>query len=237
MTLIDPHDTRTPAAQASATLYRDIHKGIRAELFALTSAAGNIDPSYRRARAELAVHVGRVVDLLESHAGHEDAVIDPVLAEFRPDLSEKICTDHARIDARMVALRTQADEAADGADGGHREAMYSLYLELASFTGAYLEHQDVEERVVMPALLAAVGEQACAVLHGRIVGSIPPQQMASSLAIMLPAMNIDDRAEMLGGIRGGAPADVFQGVWGLVGSVLTVRDREALAARLGLADA
>ena len=38
--------------------------------------------------------------------------------------------------------------------------MHRLYLELASFTSAYLEHQDVEERVVMPALEAAIGVES-----------------------------------------------------------------------------
>jgi hypothetical protein len=59
--------------------------------------------------------------------------------------------------------------------------------------------------------------------------------MARFLALMLPAMNLDDRAEMLGGMRAEAPPEVFEGVWGLAGSVLDLGDRAALAARLGLA--
>ena len=51
---------------------------------------------------------------------------------------------------------------------------------------------------------------------------------------MLPAMNLDDRAELLGGMRAGAPAEVFQGVWGLAESVLDPRDLAPLAARLGV---
>ena len=58
--------------------------------------------------------------------------------------------------------------------------------------------------------------------------------MARSLAVMLPAMNLDDRAELLGGMRAGAPAEVFQGVWSLAGSVLAPADRAALATRLDL---
>ena len=58
--------------------------------------------------------------------------------------------------------------------------------------------------------------------------------MAQSLALMLPAMNIDDRTELLGGMRAGAPAEVFDGVWSLAGSVLDADDLAALARRLGL---
>ena len=40
-------------------LYRDIHKGIRAELFAVTTAAGSLDPGDRAGRADLARHVAQ----------------------------------------------------------------------------------------------------------------------------------------------------------------------------------
>jgi hypothetical protein len=52
---------------------------------------------------------------------------------------------------------------------------------------------------------------------------------------MLPAMNIDGRAELLAGMRAGAPPQVFEGVWGLAASVLTPVDHAALADRLGVA--
>ena len=86
----------------------------------------------------------------------------------------------------------------------------------------------------MPALMDAVGFDAVLAMHQAIVGSIPPEQMAASLAIMLPSMDVDDRAELLGGMRAGAPAEVFEGVWALAGSVLAPKDHQALAIRLDL---
>jgi hypothetical protein len=59
--------------------------------------------------------------------------------------------------------------------------------------------------------------------------------MAQALALMLPALNIDDRTELLGGIRASAPAPVFEGAWGLAGSVLAPSDFTALGARLEIA--
>lgn len=87
----------------------------------------------------------------------------------------------------------------------------------------------------MPALEAAVGVEAVVAMHQAILASIPPDEMARSLALMIPAMNIDDRAGLLGGMRAEAPAEVFEGVWGLAGSVLDPADLRALAARLGIA--
>ena len=66
------------------------------------------------------------------------------------------------------------------------------------------------------------------------MASIPPHEMADALAVMLPAMNVDDRSELLGGIQAGAPAEVFAGIWGLAGSVLTPADLAAVAARLDI---
>ena len=115
-----------------------------------------------------------------------------------------------------------------------RPRLHHLYLELSSFTGDYLRHQDVEERVVMPALETAIGVPAVVEIHGAILGSIPPQEMARSLAMMLPLMNIDERAEMLGGMQAEAPPEVFAGVWSLAGSVLSPADHTALARRLAV---
>ena len=59
--------------------------------------------------------------------------------------------DHAAFEVRgegLVALAAEAAEA-DAADA--RRLAHLLYLDLASFTSSYLAHQDLEERVIMPA--------------------------------------------------------------------------------------
>ena len=112
--------------------------------------------------------------------------------------------------------------------------MQRLYIELASFTSAYLAHQDLEERVVAPELHRVIGADGVLAIHQAILASIPPDQMAASLALMLPAMNNDDRTEMLGGMQAEAPPEVFAGVWSLAGSVLDPRDVAVLGRRLGV---
>lgn len=224
---------RTNFEIVTLDLYRDIHKGIRSELFGLTLDAGRLDPSVRSSRVELAGRVRTAVELLEKHAEHEDAAVQPALEVHLPAYAEKIAADHVAIEARMVTLAEMAEDAVDATET--YAAIHRLYLELSSFTAAYLEHQDVEERVVMPALDAAIGVEAVGAIHGAIIGSLPPEELAQSLALMIPAMNIDNRAELLGGMRANAPQEVFEGVWGLAGSVLSAADHAALAARLDIA--
>jgi hypothetical protein len=55
--------------------------------------------------------------------------------------------------------------------------------------------------------------------------------MARSLAFMLPAMNADDQAELVGGMRMSAPPEAVDGVLALAQDVLGARF-DALVARL-----
>jgi hypothetical protein len=238
MTITDAPTTLTLPTTALAPvafdLYRDIHKAIRVELFSMTTDAARLDPGDLAGRSALARHCADVVTFLVDHAEHEDGAIQPALEQHLPALAERVEVDHVALEARLVELRELADDAArpEVADPGHR--IHRFHLAAASFTGAYLAHQDVEERVIMPALLDAVGIEAVLGIHGAILASIPPEEMGKSLALMFPAMNVDGRVELLGGMRAEAPAEVFQGVWGLAASVLDPCELDAVARRLGI---
>jgi hypothetical protein len=229
--------TITPRAELQVVtldLYRDVHKGIRSELFAVTETAGRLDVAQLDDRTALASHVRSVVEMLIEHAEHEDSRIQPVLEENLPALAEQIASDHETLETRLHDLAARADAAVDVHVDSQRREIHHLYLELASFTAAYLEHQDHEERVVMPALERAIGVEAVVGIHEAIIANIPPDRMARFLAVMLPAMNIDDRTELLGGMQAGAPVEVFDAVWSLAGSVLTAADRSVIATRLSV---
>src|SRR5206468_12060409 len=93
---------------------------------------------------------------------------------------------HEPLDARLWKVAVLADAAVDGGATHHRQQLHHLYLELASFTAAYLEHQDLEERVLMPALEAAIGVDAVLEVHQAIIAGIPPDRFSRFLAVMLP---------------------------------------------------
>jgi hypothetical protein len=235
MTTIEIPTLPTTALEPVAhDLYRDIHKGIRVELFAMVTDAARLDPADQPARAALAAHVGDVFELLVSHAEHEDAAIQPAIEAHLPALAERVEVDHLTLEARLEQLVELSADAArpDAADPGFQ--VHRFHLAAASFTSAYLEHQDVEERVIMPRLLEAVGLEAVMGIHGAIIAAIPPEDMVKSLAVMLPAMNVDGRTELLGGMQANAPAEVFAGVWSLAGSVLDPCDLAAVGRRLGI---
>jgi hypothetical protein len=213
-------------------LYRDIHKGIRAELFDVTLSSGRADAACRADRAAVAEHVLSVGQVLDMHAHHEDLHVEPALLEHAPSLADQISTDHHVFEARFNFVTELAQTTVDAEGADQRRLMHLLYLELSGFTSAYLAHQLVEERVVMPAIERAIGPEGALALHLAVVSSIPPDVMARSLAFMLPAMNIDNRTELLTGTKMSAPPGVFDAVMGLASSVLPPSDFSAVAARL-----
>ena len=73
--------------------YRDIHKGIRNELFAVTHAAGTVDPGNAEAIAAVATRWRNLSGMLVTHADHEEVYVQPVVEEHAPHLAGR---DHPR---------------------------------------------------------------------------------------------------------------------------------------------
>ncbi len=225
-------DVRATHTTVPFDLYRDIHKAIRVWLFDVTSTAGRLDPSDRPARAAHATSVRDLVRFLVLHAEHEDAHMQAAIERILPERAAEIAAEHVALEARMVDLVALADLAFECGRDDDRAAVHRLYVDLAAFTAAYLAHQDVEERVVMPALWEALGFEGVLAIHEAIIGNIPPDDMAWSLARMLPAMNVDDRTEMLAGMRASAPPPAYAGVLALAAEVLSPAEHTALVDRL-----
>ena len=219
--------------EVTFNLYRDVHKGIRNELFAVTAAVGLVDSSDPVAVGAVARHLASVTDLLELHAHHEDAAIDPALQIHLPRLAEEIRRDHQTFDELIAVVNDKVSSASTGRTTDRRLLLHSAYLDLSGFVSSYLAHQLLEERIVMPQLELAVGVDAVMAIHGQILAAIPPDEMMTSLAVMLPAMNVDDQVELLSGMRASAPVEAFEGVVGLASSVLDPRDFDLLTRRLG----
>jgi hypothetical protein len=215
--------------------YRDIHKGIRNELFGVTFALGSVDPESGDAVARTAGRFRELVKLLISHAEHEDEFIQPLIELHAPRLAEVISRDHPALEGKLACLEVLADRAVDATRPARRLDVHRWYLGMASFTAEYLQHQAFEEMEVMPALSQVMTPEQLVAVNQAIVASIPPDETAFALSLMLPAMNVEDRVELLGGMQAGAPPEVFAGVLGLAESVLDGTDYAAVATRLAVA--
>jgi hypothetical protein len=218
----------------SFDLYRNIHKGIRHGLFGVTVAAGQVDPHDRGAVQTVTERWTDMVSVLVAHAEHEDTFVQPAIERFAPAHGAEIAEAHPRLEAQMAELEVLADRAAHACADQARVLTHRLYLGLTSFTAEYLQHQELEELEVMVMLSQHLSFAELLTIDNEIVASIAPDMMAKTAALMLPAMNIEDQAELYLGARAGVPPEVFQGMVMLAESVLEPPRYQALCARLGL---
>ena len=62
--------------------------------------------------------------------------------------------------------------------------------------------------------------------------SVPPLDMCVFLRCMLPAMNPEERTAMLGGMKMGAPPEIFAMFWETAESCLSSTDMATVAGRM-----
>ncbi len=137
-------------------IYRDIHKGIRAELFGVTIAAGNVDPGDHDAVEAGSDRLRTLTQLLISHAEHEEEFLQPVVKQHAPKLADIIVEDHVALEKQMACIEVLSDRIVDAVATERRRMTHRLYLALASFTAEYLQHQAFEEMEIAPALAGFV---------------------------------------------------------------------------------
>lgn len=211
-------------------LYRDVHKGIRAELFAITGALGRLDRSDAERARRLEVRTRSLFLLLDAHAAHEDGVIGPELARLDPALDRRVRDEHDVLEARMAVIEACAARVAAGSD---EVEVRRWYLAMASFTSDYLAHEATEELLVSPVLADGLGDGGVAALESAIVSLIQPDQFEGYLRLILPATTHAERLALVGGIRDGAPPEVFAGVLELAGQLLDGDELARLRVGLG----
>lgn len=211
-------------------LVRYVHNGIRSALFAVTTEAGRLDPADDIGLEVLSAEIRDVARLLADHARAEDEHVE--LALVTNGFGEAIAGDRDRLESWSAQIVDQVTLARSVAGDERRRSIHELYLELAAFTGAYLAQQDEEERVVSRALFERLGADGVADLFDRIITGMRPDELTRSMVATLPAINVDDRCELLRGLRSTMSADAFDAVWSLASSLLPDEDVALLAARL-----
>ena len=159
--------------------------------------------------------------------------MQPLVVAHARELADVVEVQHGDVEDGLAQLARLGDRLASGAAPGRARTAHHLYLDLTRLTSAYLSHQLVEETEVMPALRAAVPTDELFALDMALRASVPPPVMADVMMFMLPAMNLDERADMVGGMSM-APPEVFAVFRAAAQSALSPDDWAALATRVGL---
>ena len=146
-------------------------------------------------------------------------------------MAERISTDHVLLGRRLADIVGLSASVVDAPNDDARRLAHQTYLDLGR-SSAPISTIRTSRSASYAALEQAIGVEAVIAIHTSIIGSIPPDVMMRSLALMLPAMNVDDRTELLGGMRATAPLEAFGAVLTLAEGVLRPADFAATVARV-----
>ena len=204
-------ETHTAAASTAARLdlYLHIHKGLRSCMLDTLQRCGRLDV---HDSAEMQATLGQLDALLDfctSHLRHENDFVHPAIEARLPGAAWRVASEHVEHLHHIDALRSEAAQLRLA--GGARRSLLALrlYRHLALFVADNLQHMHVEETAHNSALWAAYSDAELEDLHGRLLASIPPDEMLRVLRWMVPALTPQERAGLLNGVKPTMPPEAF----------------------------
>lgn len=212
-------------------LYQTIHKAIRSQLFGFATQIAAVDPADDAAIAELVAAYGRLTAFLDEHAGHEDQFVHPLVARADAALAAELEAAHTALDAQQADVAARVKRLPELVGPARAVEVERTRQAFELLVAGHLQHMHQEETASNPALWAHHGDDVLREAQGRIQGSIPPQRFGEWLQVMLPSMNLNDRAGMYLGIRHGAPPEAFAGFQGALTAILGEDGHAAVAQR------
>jgi len=193
--------------------YQPIHKALRAGLFDATVLVARTEFADAGEATAAARTVAALLDVLDSHAHHEEELVMPVVARHARALLPRTCSEVT----------------------GEREAAGQLLARaLTLLVADHLRHMDREETEAMPVLWAHLTEDELDAMDGRIRAAVPPERMPVMMRLMLPAMSTAESAKLIATAKAQMPPPVFAQLSGLAREVLGPERWARTARRVGL---
>lgn len=178
-------------------LYAHIHKALRLFMTDTLQQLGRLDVEDPLDLAAGLAQLDALLDAARHHLEKENTFIHPAIEARRAGASAAIEVEH---DEHVDSITTLRAEAAALRSMPSPAAAQRLYRRFATFVAHNLEHMAVEESRHNQALWAAYTDAELEQLHGRILASIGPQEMAEVLRWMIPALTPAERAQLIGGL-------------------------------------
>ncbi|MQY07451.1 hemerythrin domain-containing protein [Actinomadura macrotermitis] len=204
-------------------LFTLIHKALRRGLFLVTMRAGATDWTDPEQVAGLQAEWRPLLALLRVHTEHEDEHILRVLDPYEHAATDVIADQHRDLDDLLEHLAESFDKAP-----GDPAAGLDLYRDLARFVAAYLPHLHEEETGVMPRIWAHCTDAEIAAARAAFMAATPPGVQATTLELVLPAVDPATRAALVTGMARTAPPPVVDGVLAIADRVLDAPSATAL---------
>jgi hypothetical protein len=191
-------------------LYGTIHKAIRAALFEGAARVARTDFARREEALAAAAGTRRMLRFLHGHAAHEEEEILPALERHAPELSSALHDQHSRIEGLEREIEGLLARLGEAFEAERASLGLRLHQRLGRLVAEHLLHMEVEEQQASRILWAHLTDEELVAIEGRIVGAIPPAELAEWLALMLPALSVPEGAETLVGLAGAVPPGLFE---------------------------
>jgi Hemerythrin HHE cation binding domain len=223
-------------------IYQIPHEGLRQSIAQLVHQAGSADYTDDAELAALRAATETLFAALDHHAHVEEQFILAELAKVDPAIAAADADTHRQLEQtqacalalldRLVRENLARRQVAQPALGAPDDTASAFYLTLTQYQAMQLRHMYSEETVTQPALLAAFTDAQIGAIDARIVAAlsetIAPDRMAQLLGGMLACATPNERAQMLGRMRTGMPADAFEQLLEPVTAPLSACDRAKL---------
>jgi len=170
------------------------------------------------------------------HAGLEEKFIHPLLSQRVPGGARRLEEDHRIIHQKFDDLVSDfgAVKAKPVDFEKRRELVLEFYRAWNRFLSFYFMHINKEEEQIMPLLWKLCTNEELASTFKTILTSQTPPEITENLEMMLPAMNLQERVQLLGGGRAMMSPEAFQGFLKLAQRVLDLDDWATLKQKLGM---
>jgi hypothetical protein len=215
-------------------LYGAIHKALRTRLFDLCVELDRSDfANPAEAWVALAAY-RRTVSFLREHHQHEAKFVDSALVGRAPEVLAATHDQHEAAEAALAEMDEIAAAIETTPDGAiaHGSRLAGRYRR---FLIEYLAHMQHEEVAMNEALWDHFSDEQLADIQRRLQSSIAPARFAEWLEILVPSMNLDERARMFAGMKLGAPPPAFAAAAAVAERVLGRAGWDAIRARGGIA--
>jgi hypothetical protein len=214
-------------------LYTSAHKGQRYQLSQINTQAGALDVYNLRALERLISGFEELRKEFFLHAALEEKYIHPLLSERKPEGAIDLEDDHRKQRKQLDDLRDHLNTLQEKPKNFEKRGELALefYRGLNRFTADYLAHVDKEEESIQPLLWNLCTDEELAEAYGTLISSMEIEELMMFLKIMLPAMNIYERAIMLENSKQIGP-EAYNKISKLAEQVLETDDWLELESRL-----
>jgi hypothetical protein len=215
-------------------MYQPIHKGLRSFMCDTLTRVGRVDVFDIEDLARTLAQLEALLNFCVKHLQHENEFLHAAIQARQPAGASRTAEDHVEHLQSIEALRLESRAMAAASDGERMALALRLYRHLALFVAENLQHMHIEETANNAALWAHYSDAELVDIHHRLLATVSPQDNMEVMRWMVPALSPAQRAGLLGEMKQGAPAEVFNAVIDVVRPHLDIRDWTKLARAVGV---